>query len=198
MKKNTIMLPKDFQSSFLSIEKDSEIIIRKLFFESKPYSEQLKKLLVLNTKDCLDVKDSDVYTEILDKTTLNVLQEKGYIKFAPKLLMPEHEEVKSYILISFDDFTPNANNPMFRDCTVVFDVLCHTDCWDLGNFRQRPLKIVGYIDGILNNSRLSGIGTFNFMGCNEYVLNEHFSGYSLAYRAVHGSDDKIPLHKEDS
>ena len=79
MKKDTIMLPKDFKSSFLSIEKDSELIIRKLFFESKPYSEQLKKLLVLNTKDCLDVKDSDVYAEILNKTTLNVLQEKGYI-----------------------------------------------------------------------------------------------------------------------
>ena len=34
------------------------------------------------------------------------------------------------------------------------------------------------------------------MGCQEYVLNEHFSGYTLSYRAIHGSDDKIPGHKE--
>lgn len=196
MKKSNVMLAKDFQSSFLSVEKDSEQIIRKLFIESKPYSEELKRLLVINTKDCLDEKDSQVYQDILSKTTLNTLQEKGYIKFAPKLLIPEHEEVKSYILISFDDFIPNENNPMFRDCTVVFDVLCHSDYWDLGNFRQRPIKIVGYIDGILNNARLTGIGTFNFMGCQEYVLNEHFSGYTLSYRAIHGSDDKIPGHKE--
>lgn len=197
MRRNTAMLAKDFQSSFLSVEKDSEIIIRKLFVESRPYSEILKKLLVINTKDCLDVKDSEVYAEILNKTSLKTLQEKGYIRFAPKLTLPEHEEVKSYILISFDDFIPNSTNPQFRDCTVIFDVLCHTDYWNLGNFRLRPIQIVGYIDGILNNTKLSGIGTFNFMGCTEYVLNENFSGYSLAYRAVHGSDDKIPGRQED-
>ena len=82
MKKSNVMLAKDFQSSFLSVEKDSEQIIRKLFIESQPYSEELKRLLVINTKDCLDEKDSQVYQDILSKTTLNTLQEKGYIQFA--------------------------------------------------------------------------------------------------------------------
>jgi hypothetical protein len=59
---------------------------------------------------------------------------------------------------------------------------------------MRPLKIVGYIDGILNNAKLSGIGTFNFIGCNELILDENLSGYTLTYRAVHDvdGDDKIP------
>ena len=96
------------------------------------------------------------------------------------------------MIISFDNFTPNAENDYYRDCTVNFDIICHTDCWDIGNYRIRPIKIAGYIDGILNNSKLSGIGTFNFIGLNEVVLNEDFSGYSLMYRAVHGNDDKIP------
>ena len=82
-------------------------------------------------------------------------------------------------------------NPEFRDCTISFDVICHTDYWDIGNYRMRPVKILGYIDGILNNEKLSGIGTLNFMGANELILDENLSGYTLMYRAVHGSDDKI-------
>ena len=75
---------------------------------------------------------------------------------------------------------------------MYIDVLCHTDYWDLGNFRVRPLKICGYIDGILNNAKLSGIGTFQFAGCTELVLDETLSGYTLSYNAIHGTDDLLP------
>ena len=79
----------------------------------------------------------------------------------------------------------------------MIDVICHTDCWDIGNYRLRPLKIIGYIDGILNESKLSGIGTFNFAGCNEIVLDENLSGYCLIYSATHGADDWVPTQEED-
>ena len=194
MKKSNVMLAKDFQSSFLSAEKDTETILRKLFIESQPYSDQLKKLLVINTKDCLDAKDSEVYNNIIQNTTIKTLQENGYITLIPKIKFPEHEEVKTYIIVSFDTYAPNGTNPQFRDCIINFDIVCHTDCWDLGNFRQRPLKIAGYIDGILNNSKLSGIGTLQFAGLNLLSLNQNLSGYVLSYYAVHGSDDKIPNH----
>ena len=125
---------------------------------------------------------------------LSDLRKEQYIRLEPKIKFLEHEEVKSYILISFDNFTPNETNPEYRDCTVSFDVICHTDYWDIGNYQLRPIKIVGYIDGILNNAKLSGIGTFNFAGCNELILDENLSGYTLMYRAIHDvdGDDKIP------
>lgn len=179
------------KSSFLSCEKDTERILRKLFIESHPYSEDLKRLLVISTKDCLDNKTSEVYNRVLSEMTLPKLIQEGYIKIVPKFLLPEHEEVKSYIIISFDNFTPSSN-PEFRDCVVHFDIICHTDYWDLGDYRLRPLKIAGVIDGLLDRSRLTGIGTFQFLGGNELILNEEFSGYSLMYSAVHGSDDYIP------
>ena len=50
---------------------------------------------------------------------------------------------------------------------------------------------MGYIDGLLNNEKLSGIGTLNFMGANELILNQDLTGYTLMYRAIHGSDDLI-------
>lgn len=67
----------------------------------------------------------------------------------------------------------------------------------MDDFQIRPLKIAGYIDGILNNSKLTGIGELNFMGCNELVLDEVLSGYTLSYRAIHGSDDRIPDEDND-
>lgn len=191
MRRDIIMPANQFSSSFLSCEKDIEEILRKLFISSKPYSDDLKKLLVINTKDCLDNEKSSTIQQKIDEMSLAKLRQDGYIKLEPKIRFGEHEEVKSYIIVSCDNFTPNVTNPYYRDCTVTFDIICHTDYWDLGNYRVRPLKIAGIIDGILNEARLSGIGTFNFMGCNQLILNEELSGYTLMYRAVHGNDDKI-------
>lgn len=180
-------------SSFLSCEKDTEIILRKLFIESRPYSDVLKKLLVVNTKDCLTAPDSK-YQKFIDNKTIKTLRDEGYIRLEPKLTFGEHEEIKSYILISFDNFIPNETNPEYRDCTVFFEIVCHNDYWDVGNYQLRPLKIAGYIDGILNETKLTGIGKFHFMGCNQLILNEDIAGYTLMYRAVHDvdGDDSIP------
>ena len=184
----------NFNSSFLSCEKDIETILRTLFVESS-YKEILKRLLVINTKDCLEVNTESALAA-LSKASLSNLIKEGYIRLEPKLRFGEHEEVKAYIIMSVDNYAPNATNPQFRDCTVNFDIICHTDYWNLGDYRLRPLKIAGYIDGILNECKLSGIGTFNFLACNELILNEDLSGYTLSYRAVHGSDDTIPNEEE--
>lgn len=178
-----------FESSFLSCEKDTESIIKKLFVDSKPYSDILKRLLIINTPDCLDDMTNQVYTDKIRQTSVADLSKQGYVRLNPKITMGENEEVKSYIVISFDNFRPNESNPYYRDCTVMIDVLCHTDYWDIGNYRQRPIKIAGYIDGILNEAKLSGIGSFKFLGCNELVLSENLSGYCLVYDATHGVDD---------
>ena len=178
-----------FESSFLSCEKDTESIIKKLFVDSKPYSDMLKRLLIINTPDCLDDMTNQVYLDKIKQTSVADLSKQGYVRLNPKITMGENEEVKSYIVISFDNFRPNESNPYYRDCTVMIDILCHTDYWDIGNYRLRPIKIAGYIDGILNGTKLSGIGSFNFLGCNELVLSENLSGYCLVYDATHGVDD---------
>jgi hypothetical protein len=193
MKRDLVNL--NLKSSFQSVEKDIEIILRKLFVENKPLSDELKKLLVINTKDCLDEVNASKYKILIDNMKLKDLREEGYILLEPKLKFNEHEEVKSYLIISLDDFFPNETNPEFRDCTVSFDIICHTDYWDIGNYRMRPLKIAGIIDGILNGNKLTGIGEFLFMGCSELILNEELAGYTLMFRAIHQTDgdDKVAV-----
>ena len=59
--KRDLVSTKKIISSFLSCEKDFEEILRKLFIENRPHSDELKRLLVINTKDCLDDKTNAAY-----------------------------------------------------------------------------------------------------------------------------------------
>jgi len=186
----------EFHSSFLSCEKDTEEIIKKLFIDSRPYSDYLKRLLLINTPDCLTDMTNQKYIDLIKNMSIQDLKENGYLRFSPKITFGENEQVKSYIRFSFDHFTPNVGNEYFRDCIIEIDIICHPEYWDIGNFRQRPIKIAGYIDGILNGSKLSGIGTLNFLGCNEIILDENLAGYCLMYSATHGVDDKLEIEDE--
>lgn len=187
--KRDLRMINPLSSSFLTCERDIQEILKKLFIESRPYSEELTRLLVLNTKDCLDNTTSETYNKILKEMSVSKMRQEGYIRLEPKLRFPEGAEVKSYIMIGMDNFIPNETNPQYRDCMIFFDIICHTDCWDLGNYRIRPLKIAGYIDGILNNSKLNGIGKLHFAGCNQLILDENLSGYTLMFRAINNIDE---------
>lgn len=195
---------KPIYSSFLSCEKDAEDIVKLLFVKSKPYSDKLKRLLIVNKPDCLDETNQD-YQKLIDSKPLSVMRKEGYIRLNPKIARGQFEEIKSYILMTFDNFSPNRVDPKFMDCTVNFDIICYDDEWDLEGFRERPLVIAGYIDGILNslsnenkiawenrgasNIKLSGMGEYAFLGCNLAVLNEDISMYTLSYRALHFTED---------
>jgi len=187
MRKSSALLANNFKSTFLSCEIDQETIWKKLFVESRPYSDKLKRLLIINTPDCLD--ESQVqYQEIIDGLTLQEMKDLQYIKNVPKLSFGEHEEVKSYILVQFDNFVP-TENPYYRDCTISITVMCHLDYWELDDYKLRPYQIAGYIDGLLNESRLSGIGTLQFIGASQIIMNEYLGGVTLRYIATHGYDD---------
>ena len=187
---------KPLQSSFLSCEKDTELLISTLFEYTQPYADILKRLLIINEPDCLD---KEQYQDVIDQYSIGRLIREGYIRTKPEVQLPEHEDVKAYIIISFDNFTVNSTNEQFKDCTVNFDILCNLDAWNLDDYKLRPLQICGYIDGIFdlyNQSRnnistgLTGIGKYVYMGCNMLVLNDQISGYTLSFRAVHFSEDK--------
>ena len=195
---------KPIYSSFLSCEQDAEKIVKLLFVNSKPYSDKLKRLLIINNPDCLDESNAD-YQRLIDSKPLSVMRKQGYIRLNPKIARKQFEQIKSYILITFDSFSPNKKDPKYRDCIVNFDIICYDDEWDLEGFQERPLVIAGYIDGILNsisnaskqawenknasNIKLSGMGEYAFLGCNLAVLNEDISMYTLSYYATHFTED---------
>ena len=190
----TRMNPKDFQASFLSSEKDMETIFKKLFVESKPYSDILKRLLIIDQSDCLDSKQNK-YQEIINKYSIHRMKEEGYILVIPRIEQLIHDNFKSHILIEFDDFVP-TDNTHYRDCTISFTIICPLVKWELDDYKLRHMQIAGYVDGILNNARLSGIGTLQFMGASQVILDEEHGGIILRYVATHGNDDKDKFENE--
>lgn len=178
-------------NSFLGVEKDIELILNRLFVEDPTYSDRLKRLLVINTPDCILDYKNPVYNQKINSMDVEELIAQDYVRLRPKFELSENEEAKSYIHIGFDSFSPTLNNK-FRDAILGIDVLSHLDYWDIGNYRQRPIKIMGYIDAILNESRLTGLGRLEFLGAQASTLKENFAGYVLLYRIVRGNEDYLP------
>lgn len=181
------ILRTNYKSTFLSHAEDQETIWRKLFVESRPYSDMLKKLLIINTPDCLD-RTQDQYQRKIEQYSIKDLHDNQYIKATPKLSFGEHEEVKSYIMLDFDDFSP-SENPRYRNCVISFTIISQLDYWELDDYQLRPWMIAGYVDGIMNDTRLSGIGKLQFLGAQQLVLNEYLGGVMLRYSASHSEAD---------
>lgn len=171
MKIENYVFPK---SSFLSIEKDLGIITGEMIKNNR-----FKRLLYYTTSDALDRPNlnQDQTLELFEKN----------IKIVPKLYIDG--SVLSYVIISFDNFTPSGN-PEFRDNIISFDIICHFDQWQLKDFQLRPYRIAAEIDTMFNDKRLTGIGKLNFLGANQLILNDEFAGISLMYAATHGEEDK--------
>ena len=163
------------ESSFLSIDKDMATIVNKMF-----ENNNLKKLLHYTTKDCLK------QPKLSEKETYGLFGKE--IKIVPKLSIDGN--VLNYIIIDFDNFTPNATNPEFRDNIISFDIICHFDQWHLEDFQLRPYRIAAELDSMFNEQRFSGIGKLQFLSGNKIVINEEYAGFTLMYAAIHGDEDK--------
>lgn len=172
MKKEVYTYPK---SGFLSTEKDMGLIVNMML-----KNENLKKMLHYTTRDCLS------QPKLTEDESLDLFGKN--IKIIPKLQIDK--EVLNYLIISFDNFTMNGQNPEFRDNIIEFDIICHFDQWQMKDFQLRPYKIAGEIDSMFNEKHLTGIGTLKFLGANQMILSDEFAGLCLMYSAIHGEEDK--------
>lgn len=166
------------QSSFLVIDKDLEKVANKMLTNPR-----LLKLLHYRTPDAMSRPN------LTSKEKVSLIGNE--IKIIPKIDIDK--ECPIFVVITFDNFVPNASNTEFRDCTISFDILCHPDHWNLGNFQLRPYKIAGELDAMFNKAKMTGIGTLQFMGANNLVLNEQLMGLSMIYKSVQSTEDTIPV-----
>lgn len=167
---------KNPESAFLAQEKDMRIIVDRM-----AANQRLRKLLYYTTPDALkkpEVSDQN-FVKMFGKNIRNL----------PKLYIDK--DVLNYIVISFDNFTPNGDNPEFRDNTIEFDIICHYDQWQLADsFYLRSYRIAAELDSMLDKKHLTGIGQLNFVGAQQIILTDEFAGLCLLYDTIHGGEDK--------
>ena len=183
MKIQNYVYPK---SSFLSAEKDMNIIVDRIM-----KNDRLKKMLHYTSRDCLD------RPKLTDEQTAELFGKN--IKIVPKLYVDG--SVLNYIIVSFDNFTRNGQNPEFRDNIIEFEIICHFDQWHMKDFELRPYKIAAELDTMFNEQRLTGIGKLEFLGANQMILTDEYAGLCVMYQAIHGEEDKKgmlnPANEED-
>ena len=164
------------KSSFLSLEKDAAIIVKDLLGNNN-----LKKLLFYEDKNCLSLPNLNA------EQTASLIDQQ--IMICPKVEIDK--SMFSYILITFDEFIPNDTNPEYRDNLITFNIVCHFNSWNLGDFQLRPYKIAGEIDSMFDGKHMFGIGELQFVGAKQIALNDEFGGLSLIYATIHGNEDKV-------
>lgn len=169
-----VIKPQVPNSSFLSVEKDLNLIISKML-----KNERLKRLVYYTSRDALDRPNigEDATLELFGKN----------VNLIPKMVVDE--KVLNYIFVGFDNFEP-SENPEFRGNLITFDIVCHYNQWALKDFALRPYKIAAEIDTMFNNQRLTGIGKLQFLGANYIAMSDEYGCLTLMYAALHGGEDK--------
>lgn len=162
------------KSSFLSIDKDANIITNMIF-----QNDNLKKMLYYNTRDCLNKPN------LTEDQSLDMFGK--HIKLVPKIYIDD--EMLNYLIIQFDNFFP-TENPEFRDNIIEFDILCHYSQWQMKDFQLRPYRIAAEIDSMFCDKHLTGVGKLEFVSAGQIIMTDEFGGLCLKYRAIHGEEDK--------
>lgn len=171
MKIATIDFP---HSSFLSVEKDLDIIISKIC-----QNQRLLKLLYYNVPNAL------AQPALSDNQLGEVI--KNNIKLVPKTYV--EDEYRNYLIIKFDNFLTGLN-PEFRNNTIEFDILCNYENWQLDGYALRPIKIMAEIDSMFNGARLTGAGLTEFGGATDIIATDQMAGYCIFFNVIHGGEDK--------
>ena len=171
MKIATIDFP---HSSFLSVEKDLDIIISKIC-----KNQRLLKLLYYNVPNALaqPALSDDQLEEVI----------KNNIKLVPKTYV--EDEYRNYLIIKFDNFLTGLN-PEFRNNTIEFDILCNYENWQLDGYALRPIKIMSEIDSMFNGARLTGAGLTEFGGATDIIATDQMAGYCIFFNVIHGGEDE--------
>lgn len=107
------------ESSFLIVEKDVKLIAEKMLS-----NQRLLKYLHYRDPNPLQ------QPSLTAREKLELINHE--IRIVPKYDI--EKKCPNIVVITFNNFTPNANNPKFRNCILCFDILCHPDHWNLGDF----------------------------------------------------------------
>lgn len=156
------------ERSFELIGMQLDIITNKILANDK-----IVKLLINTKKEALADK-----TPLTQEDRLSVIKDK-YITLVPYL--PKEEEIKSYLIIGFDDFTPTAGTDKAMDYTLSIDVLCHRDLWMMSGLCPRPYLIMNELKKEFHMAKLDTWGPAVFVGAPSLVANDSYMGFSMLF-----------------
>ena len=137
--------------------------------------------IIENKKVCRLLKYQDTNPLTTDKPDVDgtELLHKQII-IVPKI--PEEGIECSFIIVVFDNYTLNPNNPDFKLSRIRFDVVCPFSEWIINADNLRPYLLMQEIDDMFNQAKLKGLGNLQFTHSTPLVLSPQMGGYSMYYQ----------------
>ena len=158
------------RADFGTVEKDFADITERILS-----NEDLVKLMYFNTPDCLEEGRTEITPEIIDEVVVENL------RIVPSVRVPKNKG--SYLIITFDSFATNRDNPEFMNNLILVDVLCPQDVWMMDSSMMRPFRMMHEVQRMLHDKPLNGIGKVYFMGANLLNLGD-YNGYQMAFSVI--------------
>lgn len=158
------------RADYGTVEKDFEDIVSRIL-----ENEEILKLLYFNTPDCLQEGKTEITGEIINEIAAENL------RIVPSFKIPKNKG--SFIIITFDSFTPNQENPEFMDNIILFDVLCPEDLWMMDDYMMRPFRIMHELQRTFNEKTLNGIGKVYGLGSSLLNIGD-YNGYQMAFSVI--------------
>ena len=103
------------------------------------------------------------------------------IRIIPKARLNEVTEPVIVITIPTIELHDNID---FSSLTVQIDVLCPIDKWQIDDICPRPFKIMQRIYDCLQASKVTGIGTMQFLAAEQSVIYEGVSDNQMVFQVT--------------
>lgn len=94
-----------------------------------------------------------------------------------------NEVTEAFVIISIPSFELDDNED-FSACLIAIDVICPIDKWAIDDICPRPYKIMDVIYDELQNSRVTGIGTLQFLSSQQSVIYEEVTDHQMMFQVT--------------
>lgn len=86
---------------------------------------------------------------------------------------------KNIIVLQIGDIVPMKGRGLVY--SLVFDIICNIEDWNLDNYAQRPYAIMNELDAIISNTKMQSWGPAIFLGATSIKINERMLGYTMMF-----------------
>ena len=73
---------------------------------------------------------------------------------------------------------------------IVITLLCHKDTWILEDWNLRLYAMANEVMNMLNNKKLTGIGTVQFVTASAFVPNSSVFGLTMTFMVINSINTK--------
>jgi hypothetical protein len=152
--------------SFALIGGQLDIIINRIL-----KNDNLVKLLKYPTRDALT-------REVEQETRMSLIKD-NHLTLVP--FIPKEEEIKTYLIITFDNFVPTKTTQRAMDYVMTFDIVCHRELWTMNGSCPRPYLIMDELMKEFNMTKVDTWGAMRFQGATSLIMNENFMGFTMMF-----------------